>query len=93
MVRVLEVRPDVSLVDVGLPGIDGYELARRVRAAPGGGELYLVALSGYGGAEAKSAASDAGFDLHATKPITTAQLVMILSGYPLLEPRRPRISA
>ncbi len=57
----------MTLVDVGLPGIDGYELARRVRAAPGGGELYLAALSGYGGVETQSAATGVG--LRGSNPI------------------------
>ena len=80
LARLLEFRPDVALVDVGLPGIDGYELARRARAAPGGDNLYLVALTGYGGPETKSRALDAGFDVHITKPIDIDQLPMILNG-------------
>ena len=80
LARLLEFRPDVALVDVGLPSIDGYELARRARAAPGGDNLYLVALTGYGGPETKSRALDAGFDLHITKPIDIDQLPMILNG-------------
>jgi signal transduction histidine kinase len=72
--RLLELRPDVALVDVGLPGIDGYELARRVRAAPAGHELYLVAITGYGGADAKARAETAGFDLHLTKPVDVEEL-------------------
>lgn len=65
---LLELRPDVGLIDVGLPGIDGYEVARRVRAQPGGEKLYLVALTGYGGPEAQAMAKAAGFNLHLTKP-------------------------
>jgi CheY-like chemotaxis protein len=77
--RILELRPDVSLVDVGLPGIDGYEVARRVRAAPDGADLYLVALTGYGGAEDKIRAQSAGFDRHLTKPISIGDLPQVLS--------------
>ena len=66
--RLLELRPDIALVDIGLPGIDGYEVARRARAAPEGDKLYLVALTGYGGPETKARARDAGFDLQVTKP-------------------------
>ena len=68
--QILELRPDLALVDLGLPGIDGYELARRVRAAENGAELYLVALTGYGGAGDKAKARSAGFDRHLTKPIS-----------------------
>jgi CheY-like chemotaxis protein len=77
--RILELRPDVALVDLGLPGIDGYELARRVRAAPNGTELYLIALTGYGGAEERSRAQKAGFDRHLTKPIAVEELLQVLS--------------
>ena len=65
--KALELLPDVALIDVGLPGIDGYEVARRVRAAEAGKELFLVALTGYGGSEERAKAEAAGFDLHVTK--------------------------
>jgi signal transduction histidine kinase/DNA-binding response OmpR family regulator len=76
--RILRLQPDVALVDVGLPGIDGYEVARRVRAAPNGAELYLVALTGYGGVEDKDKARSAGFDRHLTKPIGVDELLQLL---------------
>jgi CheY-like chemotaxis protein len=66
--RIKDVRPDLAIVDVGLPGIDGYELARRVRQALGRSTL-LVALTGYGRAEDREHALAAGFDLHLTKPV------------------------
>jgi signal transduction histidine kinase len=72
--RLLELKPDVALVDVGLPGIDGYEVARRVRAQPEGVGLYLVALTGYGSLASKAQAEAAGFNLHLTKPIDPAVL-------------------
>ena len=78
--KVLEVCPDVALVDVGLPGIDGYELARRVRAAQQGRSLYLVALTGYGGSEVRTKALEAGFDLHLVKPLDVGDLPRILDG-------------
>jgi CheY-like chemotaxis protein len=77
--RILELRPDVTLVDLGLPGIDGYELARRVRAAPNGGDLYLVALTGYGATGDRAKAQSAGFDRHLTKPISSDDLLEIVS--------------
>ena len=77
--KLLALRPDVALVDVGLPGIDGYEVARRVRAEPGGDKLYLVALTGYGGPEAKAKADGAGFDLHFTKPVDISELAEVVS--------------
>ena len=60
--------PDVVLSDLGLPGMDGYELARRLRQRPGLQDAVLVALSGYGREEDKCRALDAGFDHHLVKP-------------------------
>src|SRR5262249_27745663 len=65
--RISELAPDVALVDVGLPGIDGYEVARRVRAGAAGGKLLVVAITGYGGPEVRARANEAGFDVHVTK--------------------------
>jgi PAS domain S-box-containing protein len=70
--------PDVILLDIGLPGIDGYEVARRLRAAPEGRDVLLVALTGYGYEEDKQLASGAGFDLHLTKPVETETLVKVM---------------
>ena len=78
--RILELRPDVTLVDLGLPGIDGYELARRIRAAENGADLYLVALTGYGAAEDRVKAQRAGFDRHLTKPISSDELLLLVNG-------------
>ena len=77
--RLLELRPDVALVDIGLPGIDGYEVARRVRSAPGGRDFYLVALTGYGGAEASARARAAGFDVHMVKPVSLTDLPRLVA--------------
>jgi len=60
---------DVAFVDVGLPGIDGYEVARRLRTLSGWANAVLIALSGYGRSEDKAMARDAGFDHHLTKPV------------------------
>jgi signal transduction histidine kinase/CheY-like chemotaxis protein len=70
-----EHRPDVALVDIGLPGLDGYALARRLRALPGGDALVLVALTGYGQAESRRRAFEAGFDEYLTKPVSAERLV------------------
>jgi CheY-like chemotaxis protein len=77
--KVLRLRPDVALVDIGLPGIDGYELARQVRASPGGDRVVLVALTGYGGDGARARAEGAGFDLHLTKPVDVDALPDVLA--------------
>lgn len=78
--RILELRPDVTLVDVGLPGIDGFEVGRRVRAHPGGDMLYLVALTGQSGGAVTEQAMAAGFDVQVTKPISLKDLPQLLRG-------------
>jgi hypothetical protein len=72
-------RPDLALVDIGLPGIDGYEVARRARATPQGRGALLVALTGYGHPEDRKRAIAAGFDEHVTKPIDVERLERLLA--------------
>ena len=67
-------RPDVALIDVGLPGMDGYALAREVRERPETRAVRLVAVTGYGQAEDRRRALAAGFDLHVTKPVDASML-------------------
>jgi signal transduction histidine kinase len=74
------VRPDVVFIDIGLPGFDGYEVARRIRAEDWGKEILLVALTGYGQADDRRRALDAGCDVHLTKPVFPERLAEILSG-------------
>jgi two-component system CheB/CheR fusion protein len=71
-------RPEVILSDLGLPGMDGYELARRLRAEPAFGKVVLVALTGYGRPEDQRRALDAGFDHHLVKPPDLAGLAELL---------------
>jgi len=71
--------PEIALVDVGLPGLDGYEVARRLRAAMGK-SVRLVALTGYGQPEDRERAFDAGFDMHLVKPVDRDQLTDALNG-------------
>ena len=72
-------KPDVLLVDIGLPGIDGYEVARRVRRDPQIAHVVLVALTGYGRAEDKRRAFEAGFDHHLTKPVALDALNALMA--------------
>lgn len=74
----LAERPQVLLVDIGLPGIDGYGLAREVRSKLGD-DVYLVALTGYGQPQDRSRAIDAGFDVHLTKPVDIDALERLLA--------------
>jgi len=70
--------PDVALVDVGLPGLDGYEVARRVRQNPALNRVRLVALTGYGSPGDRAALLAAGFDEHMVKPVSPEQLAGVL---------------
>ena len=76
--KALAIAPDIAFVDLGLPGIDGFEVARRLRGA-GDQRTFLVALTGYGAREDRDRALAAGFDAHATKPIDANQLAQLLS--------------
>jgi len=76
--RAISTNPDVALVDVGLPRLDGYEVARRIREVSGS-RMFLVALTGYGQPEDRMRAAAAGFDVHMTKPINFDHLHQILS--------------
>jgi two-component system CheB/CheR fusion protein len=75
---LLRERPDLAFIDVGLPRLDGYELARRVRQAEDGKAAYLVALTGYGRAEDRTKVFAAGFDEHLVKPAKRGELDSIL---------------
>ena len=71
--------PDVAILDLGLPDIDGYELARRLRLDPKMQRATLVALTGWGQDEHKQRAREAGFDHHLTKPVDPDRLVALLT--------------
>lgn len=76
--RIVATRPDVAVIDIGMPGIDGYELARRIRQQLGD-QVMLIALTGFGQVEDKEKAAAAGFDEHLTKPIRVEVLQTIFS--------------
>ena len=75
----LRLLPDVALVDLGLPGLDGLEVARRVRDSDVGGRMFLVAVTGYGQAADRRKTLDAGFDVHVVKPIEMDRLREVLA--------------
>jgi len=74
--RAIELRPQLAFVDIGLPGIDGFEAARRIRAADP--SILLVALTGYGRDEDVAASHAAGFDAHVVKPVNMQQLSALI---------------
>jgi CheY-like chemotaxis protein len=73
-------RPDVAVIDVGLPGLNGYEIARRFREEPDADGVMLVALTGYGTPEAVERSLQAGFDHHLIKPVNAEALQEIMRG-------------
>jgi DNA-binding response OmpR family regulator len=77
--EVARFRPQFVLLDIGLPGKDGYQIARELRAGPDGASLVLVAVTGYGTEEDRQRSEAAGFDYHFVKPIDFERLRTILS--------------
>jgi PAS domain S-box-containing protein len=77
--KLKSFQPEIALIDIGLPGVDGYALARMARQAPEARATYLVALTGYGQAEDRQKALAAGFDTHMTKPVDPVKLCTFLT--------------
>lgn len=76
---IRKVLPDVSLIDIGLPEIDGYEVTRQLRKLPECKDLYLIALTGYGQQSDREAVTNAGFNAHLVKPLDLDQLNLVLA--------------
>ena len=72
-------RPDVIVMDIGLPNLTGYEVARRIRGQPWGKDIVLIALTGWGQAESRNKSREAGFNHHLVKPVETESLARLLS--------------
>ncbi len=77
--RVDAQRPAVALIDIGLPGRDGYEIARAIRSGANGSRMKLIALTGYGQADDQRRATEAGFDRHLTKPVSPPMLFEVVA--------------
>ena len=73
-----EFLPDCVVLDLGLPGIDGYEVARLLRGRPYGRDVVLVALTGWAGQDVRTRAADAGFDYHLVKPVNWEEFERIV---------------
>lgn len=73
------LRPDVVFLDIGMPGLTGYEVCQRIRAEPWGRSLLLVALTGWGQREDRERSARAGFDHHLVKPADLATLQKVLA--------------
>ena len=73
-------RPDLVFLDIGMPGLDGYEVVRRVRLTPGAEKTHVIALSGWGQAEDRRRSAEAGFDHHLVKPPDLREVGAVLAG-------------
>jgi signal transduction histidine kinase len=76
-------RPEVALLDIGMPKLDGYEVARRIRAQPWGQRITLVALTGWGQDSDRRRSQEAGFDSHLVKPLDLDKLTELLAALPV----------
>jgi PAS domain S-box-containing protein len=77
--KVRQLRPDIALLDIGMPGMNGYEVARQIRLEPWGQAIRLVAMTGWGQERDKQQAHVAGFDTHLTKPVDPDLLAQVLA--------------
>jgi DNA-binding response OmpR family regulator len=72
-------RPEVILLDIGLPKLSGHEVCRRIRERPGGSDVVIIALTGWGQESDRRKSRDAGFDSHLVKPVDYGALMDLLS--------------
>jgi CheY-like chemotaxis protein len=82
------LHPDVVLLDIGLPRMNGYEACRRIREQPWGRDLVLVALTGWGQEEDRNRSREAGFDAHLVKPVDHDVLLELLASVPAIRTAR-----
>jgi CheY-like chemotaxis protein len=82
LAQAARFRPELVFLDIGLPGMSGYEVARALRADAYCGDAVLVALTGWGSEEDRRRSADAGFDFHLVKPVETGQLAGIFAKLP-----------
>lgn len=78
--------PEVVLLDIGLPKLNGYEVAQRIREKPWGVSMFLIAVTGWGQDEDRERSSEVGLNLHMVKPVEPSALEKLLAGLPSGEP-------
>jgi CheY-like chemotaxis protein len=83
--KALATRPDLAIVDIGLPGLDGYQVARRIRNALGNA-VALIAYTAYDGEDTERQVDEAGFDAHLIKPIELSELMPWLGEEQMVPP-------
>ena len=83
VVKAFRLRPDIALIDIGLPRLDGYQVARRIRTLLGQ-KIILIAYTAYDSADARERVAEAGFDAHLVKPIELRELAPWLDVGPLV---------
>lgn len=74
-----QFRPDIALLDIGMPKLNGYDVARQLRDQPWGRQMLLIAITGWGGADHRQQTTKAGFDHHLTKPVDPMALTRSLA--------------
>jgi len=77
-----ELAPDLAVLDIGMPGMDGLEACRAIRAQAGGDSIQIAAVSGWGQADDHRRSREAGFDAHLVKPVERAALAALLASAP-----------
>jgi CheY-like chemotaxis protein len=75
-------KPEIVLLDIGLPRLSGYDVARRIRQQPGGDAVTLIAITGWGQEEDRRQSEQSGFDLHLVKPVDPIALLKLLAELP-----------
>ena len=80
--RAATLQPEIVLLDIGLPGMSGYDVARQLRSRPGGNDMVIYAMTGYGAQEDRDRSKDAGFDGHLVKPVVPSDLVALMEQAP-----------
>jgi len=77
--RVREFAPDVALLDIGMPRLNGYDACRAIRELPGGAQMVLIAISGWGEDGARRRTQEAGFDAHMVKPVNYEDVLKLVN--------------
>jgi CheY-like chemotaxis protein len=80
-------RPEIILLDIGMPGMSGYDVCRRIRQQPGGREIVIIAVTGWGQEEDRRNSHAAGFDYHLVKPVELSALRAVFAEFEHLEHR------